>query len=140
MGNQLYGCDICQVVCPKNQKALSSFTEVETTFSLEALLHCSNKIFSEKIGKTASGWRGKKILQRNALIALANSKSKQALPLLEEALQDKRPLIRQTAVRAIFILQQPEGILLLEKAEKTEQEYDILQEIQHIKNQLKAGE
>ena len=140
MGNQLYGCDICQVVCPKNQKALSSFTEVETTFSLEALLHCSNKIFSEKIGKTASGWRGKKILQRNALIALANSKSKQALPLLEEALQDKRPLIRQTAVRAIFILQQPEGVLLLEKAEKTEQEYDILQEIQHIKNQLKAGE
>ncbi len=140
MQKQLYGCDVCQVVCPKNQRALASFAEVETAFSLEELLHCSNKAFLQKIGKTAAGWRGRKILQRNAVIALGNSKSKQALPLLEKALQDERWLIRQTAVRAIFILQQPEGISLLERAEKTEQHTEILREIQHIKYQLKAGE
>ena len=56
----------------------------------------------DKIGKTAAGWRGKKILQRNAIIALGNSKNEKALPLLQNALQDKRELIQQTALKAIY--------------------------------------
>lgn len=102
MGKQLYGCDICQIVCPKNQKVLQSLEEKQTTFSLKELLYCSNKEFTDKIGKTAAGWRGKKILQRNAIIALGNSRNEKALPLLQEALQDKRELIQQTALRAIY--------------------------------------
>ncbi len=101
MGKQIYGCDVCQVVCPKNQTALHSFTEYETSISLEQLLHCSNQWFTENIAKTAAGWRGKKVLQRNALIALGNSGTKQALPLLEKALQDKREVICATAKNAM---------------------------------------
>lgn len=102
MGKQLYGCDVCQIVCPKNQKVLQSLEEKNTSFSLEELLYCSNKDFMDKIGKTAAGWRGKKILQRNAIIALGNSKNEKALPLLQNALQDKRELIQQTALKAIY--------------------------------------
>lgn len=104
MGKQLYGCDVCQIVCPKNQKVLQSLEEKETSFSLAELLCCSNKEFMDKIGKTAAGWRGKKILQRNAIIALGNSRNPKALPLLQNALQDKRELIQQTALRAIYNL------------------------------------
>ena len=104
MGKQVYGCDVCQIVCPKNQKVLHSFDKKETDILLEELLYCSNKAFAEKFSKTAAGWRGKKILQRNAIIALGNSKTKEALPILEQALNDERELIQQTALRAIYNL------------------------------------
>lgn len=64
MGKQLYGCDVCQIVCPKNQKVLQSLEEKNTSFSLEELLYCSNKDFMDKIGKTAAGWRGKNITKK----------------------------------------------------------------------------
>ncbi len=132
MSKQLYGCDVCQIICPKNQKALQCFKEKQTIFSLEEILHCSNKAFLQSISKTAAGWRGKKVLQRNAVIALGNSGSIKALPLLEEALKDERELIRHTAIRAIYNLNMSEGFLLLKQAEKVEKSEEIKQELQMI--------
>lgn len=132
MSKQLYGCDVCQIICPKNQKALQCFKEKQTIFSLEEILHCSNKAFSQSISKTAAGWRGKKVLQRNAVIALGNSGTIEALPLLEEALKDERDLIRHTAIRAIYNLNIPEGFLLLKQAEKVEKSEEIKKELQII--------
>lgn len=110
MGKQIYGCDVCQTICPKNQNALYSFQEHETSISLQQLLQCSNQWFSQNIANTAAGWRGKKVLQRNAIIALGNSATEQALPLLQQALQDKRELIRDTAENAIYNLKSGEKI------------------------------
>lgn len=132
MSKQLYGCDVCQIVCPKNQKALQCFEQKQTSFSLKKLLHCSNKTFSENISKTAAGWRGKKVLQRNAVIALGNSSAIEALPLLQEALKDERELIRHTAVRAIYNLNMPEGFLILKQVEKIEKSEEIRRELQII--------
>ncbi len=57
----------------------------------------SNKDFKQQFGHLAGSWRGKKPLQRNALIALANLGDRTALPEISECLTDVRPVIRGTA-------------------------------------------
>jgi epoxyqueuosine reductase len=64
-------------------------------------LKLSNREFKERFGPTAAGWRGKKTLQRNALIALGNAGREEALPALGEALDDPRPEIRAHAAWAL---------------------------------------
>ena len=62
----------------------------------------TNKDFENTYKKTACGWRGKKILQKNAIIALANYKySKEAMDILEKAKNDTREDIKNYALWAI---------------------------------------
>lgn len=78
MRNVIYGCDICQLVCPYNKGKDFHFHEemepkIEEVYpKLAPLLTISNKEFKQQFGHLAGSWRGKKPLQRNALIALAN--------------------------------------------------------------------
>lgn len=107
MRNVIYGCDICQLVCPYNQgKDFHFHGEMEPKVAevyppLVPMLRLSNKEFKEQFGHLAGAWRGKKPLQRNALIALANLGAKAALPEIQACLNDPRPVIRGTAAWAI---------------------------------------
>lgn len=108
MRNIIYGCDICQVVCPYNiGKDFHLHPEMEPTLldvqpDLEELLTMSNKEFKARFGYMAGSWRGKKTLQRNSIIALANLKAVDSLDLLwEVALKDSRSDIVATAIWAI---------------------------------------
>lgn len=108
MGRVIYGCDICQVVCPYNRGMNTHHhEEMEpdpelTNPILEPLLDISNREFKETFGKMAGSWRGKKPLQRNAIIALANYREKSAIPKLLQVIEtDPRPMIRGTAAWAI---------------------------------------
>lgn len=76
LGISLYGCDICQFICPHNTISMdySQTPIVPPEYDLVKLLEISNKEFKNTFGKTASGWRGKKTLQRNAQIALDHIK------------------------------------------------------------------
>ena len=50
----------------------------------------------------AGSWRGKKPLQRNAIIALANYRDKTAVPLLLRVMkEDMRPVMKGTAAWAV---------------------------------------
>lgn len=108
IGNRLYGCDTCQVVCPKNKgkhwahhPELTPDPEIVKP-PLAPILTMSNKEFKEKFGKSAAAWRGKKPIQRNAIIALGNFKDVSALPILIDILRhDPRPDIRATAAWSI---------------------------------------
>lgn len=104
MKNHLYGCDICQLACPYNNptnKNSKGEPIIEEFYSLEALLSINNETFKNTIRKTAAGWRGKKTLQRNAIIALGNHSSKESVQLLNEFYNDNRVDIRTEIVHSL---------------------------------------
>lgn len=104
---KIYGCDTCQLVCPKNKNVkMSSHEEFIPNITkgyvdLEELLHMSNKQFKEKYGHMAGSWRGKNILKRNALIALGNMKREDTINLIRPFLTDENPMLREYANWAI---------------------------------------
>lgn len=132
IGLQLYGCDICQTACPHNQTnpSLELVSSEELTPLLSSILSFSNKQFYETIGKTATGWVGKKIIQRNAVAVAGNIHKRESLFLLEQCLLDIRPLIRHTAVRSIYNLNFMEGAEILKETLTKETELEIQKEIQ----------
>lgn len=94
MGNNIYGCDLCQSVCPKNKRVKKSknteFIPLNTGkfLDIREILEISNKDFNSKYRSHSFSWRGKSIIKRNAIIALGNSRNKRALGLLLE-IRDK---------------------------------------------------
>ncbi|CAN7196923.1 tRNA epoxyqueuosine(34) reductase QueG [Paenibacillus sp. LjRoot153] len=137
IGNRLYGCDTCQVVCPKN-KGMNWTHHPELTPDPEKvkpllipLLTMSNKDFKEQYGRIAASWRGKKPIQRNAIIALGNFKDRTAVPVLGDLLlSDPRPEIRATAAWALGRIGGEEAFAALSKAAAAEQEPQVKKDIE----------
>ncbi|MGN4127377.1 tRNA epoxyqueuosine(34) reductase QueG [Lysinibacillus sphaericus] len=136
IGNRLYGCDTCQTVCPKNKGKINWIHEEFKPDPeiakplLVPLLTISNREFKDKFGHVSGSWRGKKPIQRNAILALAHFKEKTAVPDLVSLLEkDERPVIRGTAAWALGKIggEQAEGALLAAKG--TEQDEEVLVEI-----------
>ncbi|MGI2329474.1 tRNA epoxyqueuosine(34) reductase QueG [Planococcus sp. YIM B11945] len=137
IGNRLYGCDTCQTVCPKNKrKANHIHLEFEPDPEiakplLEPLLSISNKEFKAKFGYVSGSWRGKKPIQRNAILALAHFKEASAVPALINLMKtDDRPVIRGTAAWAIGKIGTVEGLDALKRAEQLEKDEEVQEEIQ----------
>jgi len=108
IGNRLWGCDTCQTDCRVNARsrpaADGSFRplpEVGTSMDLPAVLRMTKSQFREWFGPTSMGWRGKAVLQRNAAVALGNSRDERAIPHLVAALSDRKPLVRGHAAWAL---------------------------------------
>jgi epoxyqueuosine reductase len=79
-GRLVFGCDICQTVCPHNRKIeITNIDEFkhDLIYNLDynELLNMSNKEFKRKYGDRAFSWRGKSIIIRNfKYMGLENSK------------------------------------------------------------------
>jgi epoxyqueuosine reductase len=107
LGDWIFGCDICQEVCPWNYKTPAA---AEPAFvsrpgllavNLIELLGLSEEAFRRLFRDTAL-WRAKRRgLLRNAALVLGNQRDQTALPALRRALADPEPMIREAAQWAI---------------------------------------
>ena len=137
IGNRIYGCDSCQTACPKNKgKDFHFHEEMEANAEqvkplLKPLLTISNREFKEKFGELSGSWRGKKPIQRNAMIALAHFKDETVIPELSEILaKDPRPVMRGTAAWSLGKIGGHVAQEILQKAKLTEQDVEVLSEIE----------
>ncbi|MCX8046078.1 MAG: tRNA epoxyqueuosine(34) reductase QueG [Anoxybacillus gonensis] len=137
IGNRLYGCDTCQLVCPKNKgKDFHFHPEMEPDPEivkplLKPLLRMTNRQFKETFGHISGAWRGKKPIQRNAIIALAHYKDESAIDDLFTLLrEDSRPVIRGTAAWALGKIGNRKVVPMLQQAKQREQDEDVIREIE----------
>ncbi|MBE2978254.1 tRNA epoxyqueuosine(34) reductase QueG [Priestia megaterium] len=136
LGNRLYGCDTCQTVCPENKgKDFHFHPEMEpdpelAKPKLKPLLTMSNREFKEKFGHVSGSWRGKKPIQRNAIIALAHFKDQTAVPdLIELIKNDVRPVIRGTAAWALGKIGDKEALDTLMNLREQEKDQEVIEEM-----------
>lgn len=107
MGNWLFGCDICQDVCPWNRKAPQTTVEefladaALNPTSLVELLSLDEARFRERFRKTPLFRPGRAGLLRNAAIVAGNSGDTRLVPALYEALADDEELVRGAAAWAL---------------------------------------
>lgn len=137
IGNRLYGCDTCQTVCPKNKGKVNWIHEQFQPDPeiakplLKPILKLSNKEFKKTYGEISGSWRGKKPIQRNAILALAHFKEQAAIcDLIDIMKQDERSSIRGTAAWAIGKIGGPLAKSALLEAKQVEQDEEVLAEIE----------
>lgn len=92
MGDQFFGCDLCQTVCPWNQKIFKDLLEItplrnlasdqrsELIEEMKMILSNSGKSLERLFAKTPLSRAGSFGLKRNALIVVANQNLTECLP------------------------------------------------------------
>ncbi|GGF16820.1 epoxyqueuosine reductase [Halobacillus andaensis] len=136
IGNRLYGCDTCQTVCPKNKKKdFHNHEEFEpdpevAKPQLIPLLSVSNREFKEKFGSISGSWRGKKPIQRNAILALGHYREESAIDELVRLMEkDPRPVIRGTVAYSLGKIGTPVCFQAIEQAIEKEDNEQVLYEM-----------
>jgi epoxyqueuosine reductase len=137
IGNRVYGCDSCQTACPANKgKNFHFHEEIEPEPEiakplLRPILKLSNRDFKNKFGYVAGAWRGKKPIQRNAMLALAHFKDETAITDLIEVLEtEASPVLKGTAAWALGKIGGERAFSALEKAKASEVDEMVRNEIE----------
>ena len=103
IGAWVFGCDICQEVCPPNARPTAApgghaeFQPLDADLAapdLIALLEISQQEFSDRFRHSPIKRAKRDGLRRNAAVALGNSGDPAAVPALARALNDPSPLVR----------------------------------------------
>jgi epoxyqueuosine reductase len=108
IGDHIFGCDICQAVCPHNVKTaaarhpeLAPRPGVGPRPELIPLLNISETEFRRRFRGSPVKRTKRRGLRRNVAIALGNARDPAAIPALVEALDDGDALIRAHAAWAL---------------------------------------
>ncbi|NOX56255.1 MAG: tRNA epoxyqueuosine(34) reductase QueG [Planctomycetes bacterium] len=137
IGPWVFGCDICQEVCPWNRKALCSDEPAFLPRSdlnpadAAALLRLDEEEFQRRFGRTPLRRPGRAGLLRNAAIVLGNSRDPKAVPALVRALQDPEPLVRAAAAWALGQFPISDARAALKSRQANEHNADVRREIEN---------
>ena len=134
MGNWVFGCDICQEVCPVNRKAKATndpnFGRRDLSpVDLVELLEMKEEEFRRRFAGTPIMRAKREGMQRNACVALGNLADADAVPALSQALQTAAPVVRSHAAWALGRIGNADAREILRAAADTESDVGILAEI-----------
>ena len=142
VGDWIFGCDICQDVCPVNRKASLS---LEPAFQqrhdfaapeLTPLLDLDDAGFSERF-RGSPVKRAKRLgLQRNVCVALGNIGDPSSVPALERALSSADALVRMHAAWALGRIGGRAAAEALDAALEREEDSDVVEEVELAMGEL----
>ena len=130
----VFGCDICQEVCPVNRKEVPT-REPEfgkrglAMADLTGLLQMTEEQFRARYAGTPIMRARYSGMQRNACVALGNLKNPEAVPALAGALDTGSPLVRSHAAWALGETGTREAVAVLQGALEVEKDPEVLEEI-----------
>lgn len=113
VGERIYGCDICQEVCPWNLRFASELAEGSAFAPREVIarkdartlareiLEMSHEEFSAAFRRSTMKRAKLRGLKRNAAVVLANICDERDTGVLSRALDDPEPLVRECAPWAL---------------------------------------
>ncbi len=138
IGEWVFGCDICQQVCPWNQRFADP--QGDPAFNarpnlpapdLTAELALSSEAFSGKFKGSPVKRTKRGGYLRNVAVALGNAADQEAVPALTQALHnDPEPLVRGHAAWALGQVGGETALLALEQALQGENDEGVREEIQ----------
>ena len=136
MGNLIFGCDICQEVCPWNSKAVPT---TEPGFhprdgnlapKLLSLIGMTQQEFSSRFKGSPIKRAKRRGFLRNVLVAIGNWGERRAIPALKGALADDEPLIRSHAAWALGRIGGDAAKRILQTRLTVETQTEVITEIQ----------
>jgi epoxyqueuosine reductase len=139
-GNNIFGCDICQDVCPWNRKAIitdeSSFQPREELYNpeLSSLSRLTEEAFKSNFKGSPISRTKRKGFIRNIVVAMGNSGLEEFIPYLNESLKDEDPIIRAHSAWALWELGGRTSYHSLSTHLETESDSMVREEISSILN------
>jgi epoxyqueuosine reductase len=137
LGTHLFGCDICQEVCPWNGRAAASeqpdFAPSASvrTLTLASLLHLTPEAFSAAFRGSPLKRAKRSGLARNAAVVLGNLGDRDATPALAAALRGhEESQVRGHAAWALSVLGGGPARQALEKARREDPDAGVQDELE----------
>ena len=117
VGNRIFGCDICQEVCPFNRRfaepagepAYEAASDTDGPYLME-LMGMTEEEFGERFSGSPVKRAKRRGFLRNVAVALGNWGSVQAVPVLARAVEDDEALVRGHAAWALGRILKRAGI------------------------------
>ncbi|HEY9076900.1 MAG TPA: tRNA epoxyqueuosine(34) reductase QueG [Anaerolineaceae bacterium] len=141
IGNWVFGCDVCQIVCPWNQHAnqRNSFDSMVNPIFIPLLndLSMTESQFSAQYDQSPIKRARRDGFLRNLIIAIGNSHDPKSIPALVQVLQtEPDPLLRGHAAWALGEIAIPAAKSRLEMVIKGESDPFVIQEITEALNRF----
>ena len=135
--DRLYGCTICQEVCPKNikvkvkpKKYRPKYGFIGSRIPLIPLLTITQEEFQDYFAYNQIAMRPREAIKRNAVLALGNIGDPRAVvPLIKVLQEDDNSMVRGHTAWALGKIGGEKAKLALEKALKTEENREAREEI-----------
>jgi len=138
-GNWIFGCDICQDVCPFQRFTPEADEVAFMTFELDRIapkvidiLAMTDEMFKEKFRRTPLERVKRERLVRNACVAAGNWQNKQVIPYLIQLLYDSSALIRGHASWALWHTMGLDSSKLLTDLYHREEDEQVRNEIEYL--------